>query len=230
MYETDGEVRLCIDVESGVAPGDIKALSDELTGELSSFISYPVQAFRTRVFCIGWSKTGTTSLTEALRILGLFSWHWAPWVIGCKHFQCELSEIQIDFSGIVEYTAVSDLPICALYRELDEAFPGSLFILTTRSLETWTASAIADIESSIKQNKCMPAEARWVYGRDKIDIEAFQKRYLRHQEEVSEYFSGRPDFLAIDISQGNSWQKLCEFLQLPVPQLAFPHLNRRMTG
>lgn len=229
VYEADGEVKLHLNVESSVAPDDIKALTDELTRDLSSLISHPVQPFRTRVFCIGWSKTGTTSLTEALRILGLFSWHFAPWVIGYKHVCSETSEFRIDFSGVADYTAVSDLPICALYRELDKAFPGSLFILTTRPLETWVASAVAGIESIIKQYGCMPAEARWAYGIGAINAETFQKRYLQHQEQVPEYFSGRPDFLAMDISEGNSWQRLCEFLQLPVPNVAFPHLNRRIT-
>ncbi|MGH8614822.1 MAG: sulfotransferase family protein [Gammaproteobacteria bacterium] len=230
-------MKLDLNLESGVAPDDIKALTDGLTGDLSSLFSHPVQPFRRRVFCIGWPKTGTTSFTEALRILGLFSCPWAPWVIGYKHVRSEISEFRIDFSGVADYTAVSNLPICALYRELDIAFPGSLFILTTRPLETWTisetaewtTSEIADRDSDIKQYVNMDAMSRWAYGTDAIDKEVHQERYLQHQEQVLGYFSGRPDFLAIDISQGNPWQKLCEFLQLPVPQVAFPHLNRRMT-
>lgn len=95
-------------------------------GLISERWSDPVQPFRTRVFCIGWPKTGTTSLTEVLRILGLFSWHWAPWVISYKHIRSEISEFRIDFSGIGDYTAVSDLPICALYRELDKGISGKL--------------------------------------------------------------------------------------------------------
>lgn len=223
VYEAHGEVKLEINVEPGVAPADIKALTGELTEELSSLFSRPVQPFRTRVFCIGWPKTGTTSLTEALRILGLFSWHCAPWVIGYKHVRSEISEFRIDFSSVADYTAVSDLPICALYRELDKAFPGSLFILATRPLETWIASATAYFEN-------LDALERWAFGTNVFDKEVFQKRYLQHQEQVLGYFSGRPDFLAMDISEGNPWQQLCEFLQLPVPQVAFPHLNRRMTG
>jgi len=73
----------------------------------------------------------------------------------------------------------------------------------------------------------MDAVERWAYGTDVIDKEVFRKRYLQHEEDVLEFFAGRTDFLAMDISQGNPWQPLCEFLQLPVPKLAFPHLNRR---
>lgn len=230
LYKADGEVKLHLNVESGVAHDDIKVLTDKLTEYLSSLFIHPVQPYRTRVFCIGWSKTGMTSITEALRILGLFSWHAAPWVIGYKHVCSDTSQFRIDFASIAEYTAVSDLPICALYQELDEAFPGSLFIHTTRPLETWITSAIAAVEGSIKQYGCMYAWDRWAFGTDTIDIEVFQKRYLQHQEQVLDYFSGRSDFLAIDITRGDSWQKLCEFLQLPVPQVPFPHLNHRMIG
>ncbi|MGH9953131.1 MAG: sulfotransferase [Nitrososphaeraceae archaeon] len=113
-YEADGEMKLHLNVESGVTPADINALSDELAEELTSLFSRPVQPFRTRVFCIGWPKTGTTSLTEALHILGLFSWHSAPWVLGFSHFRSDASQIQIDFTSIAEYTAVSALPICVL--------------------------------------------------------------------------------------------------------------------
>ena len=228
IYEADEEVTLHLNLESSVAPDDIKALTNELTRDLASLISHPVQPFRTRVFCIGWSKTGTTSLTEALRILGLFSWHWAPWVIGYKHIRSQISEFRIDFSGVADYTALADLPICALYRELDQAFPGSLFILATRPLETWIASATADVENCIKCIGHMDAVERWAYGTDVIDKELFQKRYLQHQQQVLEYFAGRSDFLTMDISEGNPWPQLCEFLKLPVPNRAFPHLNRRI--
>lgn len=228
ISKANGEVTLNFRVESGIEPNAIKMLSDNLTRDLSSFFSHPVQPFRTQVFCVGWPKTGTTSLTEALGILGLFSWHFAPWVIGCKNLRSEVSQFQIDFTDIPEYTAISDVPICNLYQELDKAFPRSMFILTTRPIETWIASGIADVESSVKRDGCMHAIDRWAYDTDMVDREIFQQRYIQHQEQVLEYFSGRPDFLTIDISQGNPWQQLCKFLQLPVPDVDFPHLNRRI--
>jgi len=146
IIDAGEEVELHLNLQSGVSPGEIKGLMDELTRDLSLIVSHPVQPFRTRVFCIGWSKTGTTSLTQALRMLGLFSWHWAPWVIGFDHIGSHPSEFRIDLSAVEDYTAMSDLPVCALYRELDQAFPGSLFILATRPLESWIASTTADIE------------------------------------------------------------------------------------
>lgn len=227
VCEAGEEVKLHLNLESGVPPVDVKALTDELARDLSSFFGHPVQPFRTRVFCIGWSKTGTTSLTEALRILGLFSWHWAPWVIGFNHVRSQISDFRIDFSSVADYSAVADLPICALYRELDQAFPGSLFILTTRPLETWLASATADVENCIRWIGHMDAVERWAFGTDVIDRDVFQKRYLQHQDQVFRFFSGRADLLTMDVSQANPWQRLCEFLQLPVPDRAFPHLNRR---
>lgn len=76
----------------------------------------------------------------------------------------------------------------------------------------------------------MPAVTRCAYGIGAINAETFQKRYLQHQEQVLEYFSGRPDFLAIDISHGNPWQRLCGFLQLPVPRQANIFDNRNVVA
>jgi hypothetical protein len=73
----------------------------------------------------------------------------------------------------------------------------------------------------------MDAVERWAFGTDVIDRDVFQKRYLQHQDQVFRFFSGRADLLTMDVSQANPWQRLCEFLQLPVPDRAFPHLNRR---
>jgi len=221
------ELKLHLNLHSGVAPVEIEALTDELSRDLSAVVSHPVQPFRTRVFCIGWSKTGTTSLTQALRMLGLFSWHWAPWVIGFEHICSHPSEFRLDLSGVGDYTAMSDLPICTLYRELDQAFPGSLFILATRPLERWLSSTTADIEDCIRWIGQMDAVERWAYGTDVVDTAVFERRYLQHREQAADYFAGRPDLLTIDLSEANPWARLCEFLQLPVPALAFPHLNRR---
>lgn len=228
VSQTDAEVVLRIDIESDVEISHAKILLDELQDGMKSFFSHSVQHFQKRVFCIGWSKTGTTSITEALRILGLFSWHFAPWVIGFKHWFSEPSLPQSNFSSIYEYGAVSDLPICALFRELDREFPGSLFILTTRSLDEWIPSAISDIAKGVALTGSVSTLDQWAYGTNDISREVLMNRYIQHNEQAREYFSGRKDFLAIDLSRGNPWKELCGFLQLPIPSVEFPHKNRRV--
>ena len=39
-----------------------------------------------------------------------------------------------------EYQALTDIPVAPYYPQLDEIFPGSKFILTTRPTEAWLLS------------------------------------------------------------------------------------------
>ena len=51
--------------------------------------------------------------------------------------------------------------------------------------------------------------------------------YLRHHSEVRHYFRDRAhDLLEVDFAQGDGWEKICAFLNLPVPTEPFPHLNK----
>lgn len=221
------EVIVSIDMGDNIRSSEVDALFGNWTGKLASFVRHPVKPFPQHVFCIGWSKTGTNSLTEALRMLGLFSWHFAPWVIGLKHRTDEIGLTSLDFSDIVDYTAVSDLPVCALFKELDEAFPGSLFILTTRQTDAWIESQLKTAADRMSYDGNLDAVIRWAYGIETIDQKIFRVRFVRHQREVVEYFGGRKDLLLIDVTRGNPWPALCDFLKIPEPGVPFPHLNRR---
>lgn len=227
VRKNDGEVILSIDLEQGVRPGEPNALLTTLAGQLAGLVSHPVKPFPKHVFCIGWQRTGTTSLTEALRMLGLFSWHFAPWVIGLTHGTDEIALPSIDFTGITDYAAMSDLPVCALFKELDEAFPGSFFILTTRHTDAWIESASNLAQEIVRYCGNLDSVMRWAYGIGTVDQKIFGDRFTRHEKEVCEYFGDRKDLLVIDVTRGNPWPALCNFLRVPGPGVPFPHLNRR---
>ena len=228
IYQTDTEVILRVQIEADTESNHVKMLADELHDEMVSLFSHRVRYFPKKIFCIGWPKTGTTSITDALRTLGIFSWHDAPWMIGCQYWCSKPSMLETDFSCINEYGAISDFPVCALFRELDKEFPGSLFILTTRSLDKWVLSAMADIAKGVELAGSVYALDQWAYGTSDISRDVLIKRYIQHEEQVREYFRGRNDYLAIDLSVGNPWKELCTFLRLPIPNLSFPHKNRKL--
>ena len=97
-----------------------------------------LRALPTRIFGIGMHKTGTTSLARALRILGYDSAHWKSprWA---KNIWREM--VSGERSPTLErHYALCDLPIAILYRQLDAAYPGSKFILTTRAEDGWLRS------------------------------------------------------------------------------------------
>ncbi|MDD2661187.1 MAG: hypothetical protein PHY54_16160 [Methylococcales bacterium] len=227
LHVLDGEIKLYLNHDnSEVALANIDNVADRNQFFLSNLFSHKTREFPSKVFCIGWPKTGTTSLTEALRMLGIFSWHFAPWVIGCRSFDSDISNLRMNLSSIAAYTSVSDVPVCVLFRELDQAFPDSKFILTTRREDNWLESAISQ-HGGLGQQRLVDAVSRWAYGTDQLDRQLFLNRYRQHHQQVFEYFKGRSDLLVIDISEDNQWSKLCDFLGLPVPNYSFPYLNKR---
>lgn len=122
-----------------------------------------------------------------------------------------------------QYDAFQDMPWAVIYKELDEAFPNSKFILTQRDEQKWLNSAI----KHFGENTTLMRE--WVYGAGKpVGNEAvYIERYQRHNREVQQYFHDRPDDLLImSWAEGDGWAELCSFLGVPIPKVKFPHANK----
>lgn len=181
-----------------------------------------------RIFGVGMHKTGTTSLSSALKILGIDSAHWESGDWARKIWE----EMKRDgCSRTVEsHYALTDLPIAVLYRELDRSYPGSKFILTVRDEASWLRSV--ERHWSYSHNRY-----RWewdvypfanlihrhIYGQTTFDAEVFVNRYRKHNDEVRDYFSGRTgDLLVMDMSRGSGWKELCGFLGMTAPAVDYP--------
>lgn len=122
-----------------------------------------------------------------------------------------------------DFDAFQDNPWPILYKELDEKFPGSKFILTLRNPESWIKSQVNHFGK-----KETPMRV-WIYGvgcpEGNEDI--YINRFKRHYEEVMEYFKDRPDdLLVLDLPKGEGWDKLCAFLGTDVPTNPFPQVNK----
>jgi hypothetical protein len=181
----------------------------------------------TRIFGIGMHKTGTTSLHHALQVLGYDSGHWpsAHWA------KAIWEEMQHGRSLTVEKSyALCDLPITLLYEQLDKAYPGSKFILTTRKENRWLNSVRAHWDPAYN-----PFREQWdtdpfthkvhtlLYGRRKFDDKVMLARFRRHNAEVLEYFKNRPDdLLVMDMDAGAGWPQLCGFLKQSIPGVPYP--------
>ena len=181
---------------------------------------------REKVFGIGLSRTGTTSLTEALRTLGYRAVHCPLSILSIRRGALELS------TDIVErYDAFTDSPVARMYRELDQAYPGSKFILTTRATDKWLRS-MKRMRPSFALLKMLPKVNRMVrdfagttsFG----DEKALRNAYSSHCGNVCAYFGDRQgkDLLVFDINGGDGWDKLCGFLGHEAPSMPFPHYNR----
>ncbi len=178
---------------------------------------------RPKVFCIGFQKTGTTSLFAALTTLG----YRTAAVVGRDLDADALAErgAQLCIETAARFDAAQDMPWPIFFRELDRAYPGSKFILTVREPQSWFAS----IEKHFGDR---PDEMQaFIYGRDAAAPVGARARYLevhaRHERDVRAHFAARPDDLLImDLEAGDGWPALCGFLGAPVPAEPFPVRNR----
>ena len=184
----------------------------------------------TRIFGIGLHKTATTSLHKALRILGFDSFHWG--VGEAPMIWYEMSAMGRS-QTLEQWYALSDLPIPLLYKDLDESYPGSKFILTIRDEVDWLRSV-----SRLWDARYNPTRHLWyvypfsdqihtvLYGQKSFDPLVFLRRYRRHNAEVQAYFKDRPgDLLVMDMDDGAGWGPLCKFLGTPVPDVPYPRAN-----
>jgi hypothetical protein len=166
-----------------------------------------------KIFGIGLSKTGTTSLTAALNILGIRSVHY-PRVP-------QLHEL------LLTYQAATDTSVAAYFSELDQTYPRSLFILTMRDNASWVKSARVAFKRKRNLAPWQREVRNRLYGSTDWKEDLWCRQFARHNDNVSSYFKHRKrDLLKINIINGGSWTELCEFLDVPVPSVKFPFKNR----
>jgi hypothetical protein len=173
----------------------------------------------TKVFCIGFHKTGTTSLAEALKVLG----YRVTGPNGVKDPNIAENVLSMAYSLVDKYDAFQDNPWPIIYKELDSRYPDSKFILTVRDAGSWIRSQTRHFgydETPMRQ---------WIYGvaSPMGNEDIYVRRFERHNQEVKEYFKERQgQLLILDLAKGDAWAHLCPFLGVSVPAMRFPHANR----
>ena len=178
---------------------------------------------RTKIFGIGLSKTGTTSLASALQILGFRTRD----NMGVERYRAG-DVASLDLKVVDSYDALTDTPIPSFFRELDARYPNSRFILTVREKGAWLQSCKKQFTQKLaeKQNDAHRRLFIDLYETEVFDEAKFAKGYDRFVDGVLEYFRNRPqDLLVLDVAAGDGWAKLCPFLGRPQPDVAFPKAN-----
>lgn len=203
-----------------------------------------------RIFGIGLGRTGTSSLTEALELLGLPSVHYpadrATRALIAGHIRRPRPALHLPL--LDDVVAITDSPVCCVYQALDRAYPGSRFILTVRDDESWLRSWSAYLRPSPRRrrtgvktmlrriDRLRPARVpdfqqfatlvqEHLYGGWSFDAERLLAARRRYEAGVREHFRGRTELLEFDICNGGGWSRLCAFLGVPEPSAPFPHAN-----
>jgi hypothetical protein len=198
-----------------------------------------------KIFGVGFSKTGTTSLEKALEILGykVCRGHWKlshTFYLHALYIHKDYDEI---FRLINYWDAFADAPWGGtdLYLQLYNKFPNAKYILTVREPKSWYESLEKLITMfDLNQETALDSyHANGMYGsayffRHIFNIEKLagnkQKiidHFTIHNEKVIDFFSNHPaNFMVYDITSGEKWKKLCKFLGVTAPKNDFPYANK----
>lgn len=189
----------------------------------------PPASDRPKVFCIGFHKTGTSSLGLALERLGYR-------VVGFRPFRdlalgrpVDIETVWTRARAIAEnHDAAQDSPWPILYDRLDRTFPGAKFIHVVRDREAWLASALKDFGAQENAMRTLIYGAPCPAGHEDV----WRARYDAHNAAVRDHFAGREgrDFLSLDLDRGEvGWAAICSFLGHPMPDAPWPHANTSRT-
>src|SRR5690242_5987307 len=100
---------------------------------------------RTKVYGIGFHKTGTKSLASALRWLG----YRVTGPNGVHDPDIRSNVLSMALELAQRFDAFQDNPWPILFREMDQHFPGSKFILTSRPTDAWISSVVRHFGSAV---------------------------------------------------------------------------------
>ncbi len=182
-----------------------------------------------KIFCIGLNKTGTSTLHKAFEILGLKSVHYMDDKGNNikEIITTNFLEGNNILKGIEKYEVYSDWDqapnTVAIFKEFDKQYPNSKFISNTRELQSWLDSRESHVKRNLENKLKNPElDVKWL----KIDRKKWENQYNSHYSEIKNYFENREkDLLVFDVVGGDGWEKLCQFLDLPIPNIPFPRKN-----
>jgi len=176
----------------------------------------------TKIFCIGLSRSGTTSLHNILSELGLKSQHFCYFLLSNKP----------NWDMCNKFDALGDTPIPFLFKDLDSQYPNSKFIITIRQKDKWLKS----MEWMFKHGKVL---WNWdenihkyhekFYGTRFYNKRILTRHYDNYHKEVSDYFSASPNrLLTIKLEEGFNIINICTFLKIPFREIKNERSNSRI--
>lgn len=168
--------------------------------------------YKGKVFCIGYNKTGTTSLGKSLEMLGFKNSSFNR-VVWRKYYKNNKIDEILKYTS--KFDSFDDLPWLKedLIPVLDKKFPNSKFIYLERDEESWKKSIY-----------------NWTFIKTGSypDINEKLKCYRAHKKFVLEYFKDRinKDLIILNIKDEEGFSKLAKFLEKKPIMDKFPHFNK----
>lgn len=185
-----------------------------------------------RVIGAGQGRTGTMSLKLALeRLLGGRCYHMVEVFQNPSHFGLWTAAARgerVDWDALFAgYTAAVDWPASAFWREISEAYPDAIILLSTRDAKAWWKSAHATIfaperEPPPPMRTMLDALMASRFTANVHDEAAAIAAYEKHNANVR---ATAPKERLVEWTPSDGWGPLCKALGVPVPSEPFPHAN-----
>jgi hypothetical protein len=188
-----------------------------------------------KVVGAGFGRTATNSLKLALeQLLGGPCYHMYEIMQHEEHvplWHAAARGEQVDWDEIFKgYVATVDWPSGAYWKELSEAYPDSLILLSTRDPEKWWKSASETVFPSIMREEEEGRNRRLMvretlankFTMDLTNREACIAAFNAHNENVRRL---APPNRLVEWTASDGWGPLCKALNVPIPDDPFPQTN-----
>ncbi|MEZ4708252.1 MAG: sulfotransferase [Caldilineaceae bacterium] len=201
-----------------------------------------------RVIGAGFGRTGTKSLQAALEQLGFAPcYHMTEVIKNPRHvpfWEAANRGEAVDWRGFfAAYGATVDWPGCTYYAQLMDVYPDAKVLLSVRDPERWYTSTFNTIYGIPRKpavrilSLLLPPMRRFVrMVNGMVWHGTFQDRFADRDFAISIFNAHNAAvtqqtppkrLLVFDVKEG--WEPLCNFLEVPVPDTPFPHLNDAKT-
>ncbi len=189
----------------------------------------------------GLGRTGTLSLKAALERIGYGPcYHMMEILVAPdrgRHWLEQTRSGSHDWDAIFHgYRATVDWPAAAFWRELVERYPDAKVLLSLRDADRWYDSVMNTIYHTMTRE--IPERApealhdfhKMVYalivertfGGSLEDRAHTLRVFEEHNQAVIDAI---PASRLLVYQPGDGWEPICRFLEVPVPDEDFPHLN-----
>ena len=133
------------------------------------------------------------------------------------------------YDFLKDYVALVDWPGGSFWPELSASYPDALVLLSVREGESWYNSAIETIfkddpEESGKFDRMWRAIVRTRFCNDFGNNDRMIAAMEAHNNAVR---AAIPSERLLEYRAGEGWKPLCAALDLPIPEIDYPHTNTK---
>ncbi|KAI9492807.1 P-loop containing nucleoside triphosphate hydrolase protein [Zychaea mexicana] len=170
-----------------------------------------------KVICAGFGRTGTDSLRLALNHLGYNTHHMYVMMNNEGEQDPEAfedayrhPEREVDWDKLYAgFSAAADWPTIAFIEPLMKKYPDAKVILTVRDPEDCLINTVV-------------LDGAFADPKQFLDKGAMKAKFLAHNKRIQETIPA-DSLLVMQVGEG--WNRLCQFLNKPVPDIPYPRTN-----